>query len=193
MAPTASAGKQDAGDPSAMYGHCDPTSGVRSKSEIVRQAQPSSPTLGQIESIYVLNCGTFNGGGGVSVVPCPSSEVPRGLNLSYCVQVNNDGVGNYALLGVVVNKNLPCQQTGQSRGHFAQIDITFQDPAFGIQTIEFRGSQTNVQTNFYFAGNDSAPIVLSATKVNQGQPSSLTNILVTNAAGIVTTCGPYSF
>ena len=174
-------GTQDQTDPTAMYGHCgNVNSGIASKINVI---PASAADLDKVAQIRVLDCHAFDGPGGSSIVPCPAgSPVP-----TYCVLVQNDGLGNHILLGVFINKNLPCQLTGKSSGPPAQITVTFTDSAFGITGVELRGGASNATTQF-FAGSGNRIIVLTATKINQGAPASLSNILVTSGHGTQNTC-----
>jgi hypothetical protein len=166
-------GSQDQLNPSGMYGHCGTVdSGTISKAGIVFGANAAN--LNQIAAIRVLDCHPFDGPGGSSVVPCPVGTKPVP---TYCVLNQNDGVGNHILLGVFIDKSLPCQLTGQSSGPPAQITITFTSAAFGIASVELRGGVSNATTKF-FAGSGNNSIVLSATKINQGAPAGVSNILV---------------
>jgi hypothetical protein len=175
-------GTQDQTDPTAMYGHCgNVNSGVQSK---ITSVPASAANLDKVAAIRVLDCGPFNGGGGGTVVPCPVGTKPVP---TYCVQVGNDGLGNHVLLGVFINTSLPCQLTGQSAGPPAQITITFTDAAFGILNVELRGGASNATTQF-FAGAGNRVIVLTATKINQGAPASVSNILVQNTQHKTNTC-----
>jgi hypothetical protein len=164
-----------------MYGHCgDVNSGVESKLAVIF---PVGTDLDKVQQIRVLDCHPFDGPGGSFIVPCPAgSPVP-----TYCVQNQNDGRGNHILVGVFINKNLPCTLTGKSSGPPAQITITFTDAAFGIFGVELRGGVSNATTQF-FAGSGSRIIVLTATKINQGAPASLPNILVQNGQQKINTC-----
>jgi hypothetical protein len=174
-------GTQDQTDPTAMYGHCGGVnSGIQTKALI----PGSAADLSTVAQIRVLDCRPFDGPGGGTVVPCPAGTNPIP---TYCVQVQNDGLGNHVLLGVFINKNLPCQLTGQSSGPPAQITITFTDSAFGILNIELRGGVSNATTQF-FVGSGNRIIVLTATKINQGAPASVSNILVQNMRGTINTC-----
>jgi hypothetical protein len=55
-------------------------------------------TLVNVIGIVVLECRPFDGGGGAFVVPCPAGTPS---SISYCVESDNDGVGNHVLLGVL--------------------------------------------------------------------------------------------
>jgi len=180
---------ENASDPSALYGNCGSSaSGLVRKSD---EVLPAGGNLSQIGAIYVLNCHGFDGPGGAFIVPCP--PVPPGANTpSYCVGNQNDGLGNDIFLGVYLHNTLPCVVTSRRLGPPAQIDIRFWDPAFGIATVEFRGGVVNAQTQPYAVVNDHVPIIVTATKINQSQPASLSNILVTNRARVTTTCN-FSF
>ncbi len=83
-------------DPNGLYGGCVPGaggSGYRSKRGIVVEAgQPSA----LLQALVVLECRTFDGGGGARVVGCPA-----GTPYAVCVTNRNDGVGNAILLGVL--------------------------------------------------------------------------------------------
>jgi hypothetical protein len=180
-------GSQDQGDPAAMYGHCgNVNSGIASKIQII---PANTANLDKIASITVLDCHQFDGPGGSSIVPCPAGTTPFP---TYCVLVQNDGLGNHVLLGVFVHiKNLPCQLTGKSSGPPAQITISIRDNAFGIGTVELRGGVTNATTQFFAGptnGPDNRVIILSATKIDQSAPASLSNILVRNGRGTMNTC-----
>jgi hypothetical protein len=175
-------GSQDNAAPNGMYGHCgNVNSGIQSKASTI---PASAANLNKVAAIRVLDCHPFDGSGGGTVVPCPAGTNPVP---TYCVQVQNDGLGNHVLLGVFINQNLPCQLTGKSSGPPAQITITFTDNAFGIQGVELRGGATNATTQF-FAGSLNNVIVLSATKINQGAPASVSGIIVTNTRGLQATC-----
>jgi hypothetical protein len=180
-------GSQDQSDPAAMYGHCgDVNSGIQSK---IHSIPISAADSNKVAAIVVLDCHQFDGPGGSSIVPCPAGTTPFP---TYCVLIQNDGLGNHVLLGVFINaQSLPCELTGKSSGPPAQITITFRDSAFGISTIELRGGASNATTQFFAGptnGPDNRVIVLSATKINQGTPASLSNILVTNGRGTIATC-----
>jgi hypothetical protein len=180
-------GRQDQSDPAAMYGHCgDVNSGIQSK---IHSIPISAADSNKVAAITVLDCHQFDGPGGSSIVPCPAGSNPFP---TYCVLIQNDGLGNHVLLGVFINRqSLPCELTGKSSGPPAQITITFRDSAFGISTIELRGGSSNATTQFFAGptnGPDNRVIVLSATKINQSAPASLSNILVTNGRGTVATC-----
>jgi len=182
-------GSQDQSNPSGYYGHCgDVNSGIVSK---VQEVIPVGTNLNQIAAIRVLDCHAFDGGGDDAVVPCPAGTKPVP---TYCVRNSNDGVGNHILLGVFIDKSLPCQLTGKSSGPPAQITITFTNAAFGISGVELRGGVSNATTQF-FAGSGNNALVLSATKINQGAPASLSNIMVStfaNGQQIISTCS-FSF
>jgi hypothetical protein len=179
-------GSQDQTDPTGMYGHCGGVnSGVESKLAVIF---PVGTDLDKLQQIRVLDCHPFDGPGGSFIVPCPAGTKPVP---TYCVQNQNDGRGNHILVGVFINKNLPCTLTGQSSGPPAQITITFTDAAFGIFGVELRGGASNATTQF-FAGSGSRIIVLTATKINQGAPASLSNILVQNGQQKINTCS-FSF
>src|SRR5262249_2330402 len=179
MAPSAPAwgqgivylGSQDQSDPVAMYGHCGAVnSGIISRIGIVLGA--AGADLNKITAITVLDCHTFDGPGNSFVVPCPA-----GAKATYCVQNQNDGVGNHILLGVTTDKNFsPCQVTGKTA---TTLTITFSDRAFGLSGVELRGAATNVTTQF-FAGSGNRIVVLVATKINKGSPGSLSNVVVGN-------------
>jgi hypothetical protein len=176
---------QDLGDPNAMYGNCGSrASGLERKTDLLIAAGVS---LKQIYRVFVIDCHGFDGGGGAFVVPCPA-----GTSFSYCVQSQNDGLGNHILVGVITSPAIPCTLMSRRLGPPAQIDITFLDPAFGIATVEFRGGITNAQVQPYAVINDRARIIVTATKIDQSQPASLSNILVRNGANITTTCN-FSF
>jgi len=183
-------GNQDQGDPAGMYGHCgNVNSGIASK---IQSIPATTANLDKVAAIVVLDCHQFDGGGGSSIVPCPAGTNPFP---SYCLLVQNDGLGNHVLLGVFVDKNLPCLLTGNSSGPPAQIAITFKDNAFGITGIELRGGVSNATTQFFAGpsnGPDNREIVLSATKIDQSATASLSGILVTNGRGKVSTCA-FSF
>src|SRR5262245_39459493 len=104
-------GSQNQSDPTAMYGHCGAVnSGIQRKIGIVVGA--AGADLNKITAITVLDCHTFDGPGNSFVVPCPA-----GTKATYCVQNQNDGLGNHILLGVTTDKNFtPCQVTGKSPG-----------------------------------------------------------------------------
>ena len=53
-------------------------------------------TMRNVNGIAVLDCHTFDGGGGVRIVSCPA-----GSPFSYCIQADNDGAGNHIKLGVL--------------------------------------------------------------------------------------------
>jgi len=175
-------GTQDQTDPTAMYGHCgNVNSGIASK---IQSIPGTAPDLDKIQQIRVLDCHPFDGPGGSSIVPCPAGTTPLP---TYCLLVQNDGLGNHVLLGVFTNKNLPCQLTGKSSGPPAQITITFTDSAFGIRNVELRGGASNATTQF-FAGSGNRIIVLTVTKINQGAPASVSNIAVQNTLGKINFC-----
>src|SRR4029077_221579 len=132
-----------------MYGHCGGVnSGIQTKALI-----PGSATnLSKISAIKVLDCRPADGAGGGTVVPCPAGTTPFP---TYCVQVQNDGLGNHVLLGVFVDiKNLPCQLTGKSSGPPAQITISIRDSVFGILNVELRGGVPNATTQFFAGENN---------------------------------------
>ena len=179
-------GTQDQTDPTAMYGHCgNVNSGIQSK---ITSIPASAAGLDKVQQIRVLDCGPFDSSGGGTVVPCPAGSTPIP---TYCVHVGNDGLGNHVLLGVFINKNLPCTLTGKSSGPPAQITVTFTDSAFGILNVELRGGASNATTQF-FAGSGNRVIVPTATKVNQGAPASVSNIAVQNTQHKINTCS-FSF
>ena len=179
-------GSQDQPNPSGFYGHCgDAGSGVQNKAISINPFT----NLNQVAAIRVLDCHGFDGPGGSSVVPCPASTKPVP---TYCVLVQNDGLGNHVLLGVYIDKSLPCQLTGQTSGPPAKITITITDNAFGIRGVELRGGASNATTQF-FAGSGNNSVVLVATKINQGAPASVSNILVSNGFGVGSTCGNFNF
>jgi hypothetical protein len=180
-------GSQDQGDPAAMYGHCgDVNSGVESKIAVIL---PVGTNLDKVAAITVLDCHQFDGPGGSFIVPCPAGTTPFP---TYCVQNQNDGRGNHILVGVFIDvKNLPCTLTGKSSGPPAQITIAFKDAAFGIFGVELRGGASNATTQFFAGptnGPDNRVIVLTATKINQGAPASVSNIMVQNGQQKVNTC-----
>jgi len=183
-------GSQNQDDPAGMYGHCGGVnSGIQSKASTIL----GGTNLNKVAAIRVLDCHQFDGGGGSSTVPCPAGTTPAP---TYCVLVQNDGIGNHVLLGVYINVNsLPCELTGKNSGPPAQITITLRDNAFGIRTVELRGGVSNATTQFFVGptnGPDNREVVLSATKIDQSAPASLSNILVTNVRGTTTTCS-FSF
>lgn len=175
-------GSQDQTDPTALYGHCgNVNSGIASK---INAIPATAADLDKVQQIRVLDCGPFDSSGGGAVVPCPAGSTPIP---TYCVHVGNDGLGNHVLLGVFINKNLPCTLTGKTSGPPAQITVTFTDSAFGITGVELRGGASNATTQF-FAGSGNRIITLTATKINQGAPASLSNILVSSGHGTQNTC-----
>ena len=130
----------------------------------------------------MIDCHGFDGGGGSYFAPCP-----RGTDYSYCVLNSNDGAGNHVLLGVVVDTVAPrCKVTARRAGPTAQIDITVHDPGTGIASITLR-DENNVQTHHYFTDHR-APVVLTATKIDQGRRASF-GILVRDGAGNLKDCG----
>ena len=174
-------GSQDQSAPTGMYGHCgNVNSGVQSKASTIL----GGTNLNQVAAIRVLDCHPFDGSGGGTIVPCPAGTKPVP---TYCVQVQNDGLGNHVLLAVSINSSLPCQLSGKSSGPPAQITITITDAAYGLLNVELRGGVSNATTQF-FAGTGNGVVVLSATKINQGTPASVSNIVVTNTLGKQSTC-----
>jgi hypothetical protein len=181
-------GSQDQSDPSGFYGHCgDATSGLGTKIQSLGNA---APNIDKVAAIRILDCHQFDGPGGSSMVPCPAGTKPVP---TYCWLVQNDGAGNHVLLGVFIDTSLPCKLTGQSSGPPAQITITITDSAFGISGIHL-GGLSNATAQF-FAGAGNRVIVLTATKINQGAPASVSNIFVGNLrpGGTGTTCSSFNF
>jgi len=170
------------GDPNGFYGGCRlpvAPSGVRRKADIVREA---GGTVEFVSTVDVLDCHGFDGGGGSFMAPCPA-----GTDYSYCVVNSNDGAGNHVLLGVVIDTVAPlCKVTASRTGPIAQIDIAVQDPGTGIASITLR-DENNVQTQHYFTDHR-APVVLTATKNDQGRPASF-GIMVRDGAGNLKDCG----
>ena len=165
------AGIADPGDPNAMYGNCGDTA-----SGLVRKASHvlgSGKDFSLVRRIYVLDCHRFDGPGNTFVVPCPPNS-----NYSYCLQNQNDGLGNHILLGVITSTSQPCLLAQRRAGPPAQIDIRFFNPAFGVNSIEFRGGVSNAQIQPYAIVDDRSPIIVTATKIDQSQPASLSNVLV---------------
>jgi hypothetical protein len=175
-------GSVGADDPDGFYGGCrlpEAPSGVRRKADVVREAGGS---LERVSGIAVIDCHGFDGGGGSFLAPCPA-----GTDYSYCVLNSNDGAGNHVLLGVVVDTIAPrCKATARRAGPVAQIDITVQDPGTGIASVTLR-DEDNVQTHHYFTDHR-APVVLTATKVDQGRRASF-GIMVRDGAGNLRDCG----
>src|SRR5262249_27839531 len=139
-------GSQDQSNPSGMYGHCGNVN-----SGIARKSQVPTPftNLTQVAGIKVLDCHGVDGPGGSSVVPCPGGTNPVP---TYCVLVQNDGLGNHVLVGVFIDKSLPCVLAGKTSGPPARITISFTDNAYGITGVELRGGASNATTQF-FAGS----------------------------------------
>jgi hypothetical protein len=174
-------GSSDANDPNGLYGGClrpPPASGVRRKSDFVLDA---GMTVVDVSSIVVIDCHGFDGPGGTFVVACPLDS-----RYSYCLRNENDGVGNHIYLGVVVDTVIPmCRVTERRNSPVAQIDIALHDPGTGIAVIELIDS-TNTQTQHYFTDHR-APVVLTATKINQTQPARI-GIKVSDGALNMRTC-----
>jgi hypothetical protein len=127
---------------------------------------------------------TGYGPGGTFIVTCPA-----GTSYSYCLRNQNDGVGNHIELGVVVDTVPPtCTLTRNIAGPLGQIDVTFRDTGSGISVIEMRGGSTNLQLHLADFREDDAPAVMTATKIKQGQPGRLPQILVSDGAGNVRSC-----
>jgi hypothetical protein len=181
-------GSQDQSDPSGFYGHCgDATSGAGQK---VGALGTLAPNLDKIAAIRILDCHPFDGPGGSSMVPCPPGTKPVP---TYCWLVQNDGAGNHVLVGVFIDTSLPCKLTGQSSGPPAQITISITDSAWGISGIHIGG--LNNATAQLFAGAGNRVIVLTATKINQGAPASVSGIFVGNLrpGSTGTTCTTFNF
>jgi hypothetical protein len=176
-----SVGLGTADDPNGFYGGCrlpEYPSGVRRKSDIVREAGGS---LFDVSGIEVIDCHGYDGSGGSFVVPCPS-----GREYAYCVLNENDGAGNHVLLGVIVDIVPPrCKTVARRRGPVAQVDLTVHDPGTGIHSITLQ-DENNVQTQHYFS-TDRDPLIVTATKVDQGRPASF-GMLVRDGAGNLRTC-----
>jgi hypothetical protein len=68
-------------DPNGLYGHCGDA--YLSKSEVLYGA---GKILANVVGIVVLDCHTFDGPGGVVVVPCPPDTL-----YAYCLRNQNDG------------------------------------------------------------------------------------------------------
>ena len=174
-------GSSDANDPNGLYGGClqpPPASGVRRKSEHVLAA---GKTVVDVSSIAVIDCHGFDGPGGTFVVPCPPDS-----RYSYCLRNENDGVGNHIYLGVGIDTVVPrCRLTERRNRPVAQIDIALHDPGTGIAVIELRDS-TNTQTRHYYTDHR-APVVLTATKIDQTQPARV-GIMVTDGAQNMRVC-----
>ena len=83
-------------DPWGLYGGCSGNLNTSAYSDKARQVYESGNTLANVVGIVVLDCHTFTGGGGVSIVPCPPNSP-----YSYCLFNDNDGLGNTIYFGVL--------------------------------------------------------------------------------------------
>ena len=166
----------DRNDPTGFYGNCrTPFSGVRRKSLHVGEV---GKNLAEVTAIVILECREFDGPGGTQLIePCAP--------YAYCLLNENDGVGNHVKLGVKVDRDPPrCRVIDRRPGPIAQIDVLLQDTGTGIETSGL--DATNVQTQHYVTDSRS-PIVVTATKIEQGQRA-LVSFSVSDAAGNVATC-----
>ena len=94
-------------DPYQLYGGCvNNFSGYISKAG---DAEIVGSTLAHVTAIDVLVCREFDGPGGGHEVPCPT-----GSPYTHCVEVDNDGLANHVLLGIldVTPDNDPLGQYG---------------------------------------------------------------------------------
>jgi hypothetical protein len=81
-------------NPNNGYGPC-PGPSTQTKMSLLIQAGQDPR---QVDGVVTLSCAVYNGSGGASVVPCPSNP---GNVYAYCIQNQNDGLGNSVVLGVI--------------------------------------------------------------------------------------------
>lgn len=174
--------------PDGFYGPCgnpqaDPANGIGSKSAIVRQA---GGNLALTQFIDVLQCKAWTGGGGSRVVSCD------GAPYDYCVLNDNDGLGNYILLGVLLDKQPPvCQVVGSRQTPMEQLDVKITDKGVGLVGVYFIGGLSNVQYGAYY--HDVKSIVVNFTKLDPLRPAVVGPMTVTDLAGNSSSCERYEF
>jgi hypothetical protein len=173
-----------------MYGNCARigpgyASGLNSKRDVANVAGRDPY---KAERIDLLECGLFDGGGGTSEVECPVQ------GYTYCAVTHNDGAGNMAMVGVVLDTTPPiCQLTGKRDAPWSQIDVMVRDPGTGIRSIEFRQGVENAVLQQYESLDQGGMIVITATKEDPNQPARIKPFYATDGAQNTILCGPYSF
>lgn len=169
--------------PDGFYGRCgdpraDPGNSFRAKASILQEVGKNAANAQYID---VLECWTFDGGGGTQIVTCPVS------GCDYCVLSTNDGAGNHIMLGVVQDKWPPtCLQAGSRQTPAAQLDVRVSDKAAGVASVEFRGGLTNVQYEAYY--HDPGTVMLTFTKLDPAQAAVVGPMIVAGRAGNFATC-----
>jgi hypothetical protein len=81
-------------DPLLSYGECAPGAGRRQKRDLLFEA---GRPLRNVDNIVIIDCHAAAGAGGTRSVSCPAGRNPY----AYCLQNQDDGVGNSVLVGVV--------------------------------------------------------------------------------------------
>ena len=82
-----------------------------------------------------------------------------------------------------------CALTAMRAGPPTQIDVTVQDPGSGLASVVVTQSDNANTVVPPFAVGSTAPVVVTATKIIQGQPARVA-LRVTDVAGNVTNCDP---
>ncbi len=180
--------------PEGMYGNCARigtgyANGLGSKRDV---ADVAGRDVSKAETIDVLQCGLFDGGGGASEVPCPV------LGYTYCAQNHPDGLGNLVRVGVVLDTTPPvCQVVAHRGGPWGQIDVLVRDGGpnggTGIRNIEFRAGVTNAVLSEYETLDRGGMIVITATKEDRTRLAQIQAFYVTDGAQNTAMCGPYGF
>ena len=87
---------------------------------------------------------------------------------------------------------LSCQLQSILNGPPKQLFVTMQDAASGLQTIHV-AAEVNVTVSIpSFSVGATTPVTVTATKVDQSQSSEVA-FIVTNTAGVTTSCDPVDF
>jgi len=81
-------------DPLLSYGGCAPGAGSRQKRALLFEA---GRPLWNVDNIVIIDCHAADGTGGTHGVSCPAGKNPY----AYCLQNQDDGLGNSVLVGVV--------------------------------------------------------------------------------------------
>jgi hypothetical protein len=97
-----------------------------------------------------------------------------------------------AKIGVAGVSAPSCQLTSIVDGPPKQLMVTMQDAASGLQTIQLASAINTTVDIPSFTIGATAPVIVTATKVNQSETSEV-SFIVTNTAGKTTSCDPVDF